>query len=166
MSLPDGWERLGAPTSGTLTLAQAVVLAKVDQPRTSITWMVRGYPATEETVDSFSRVTATEAIADNDTILRMVNGIFPLIGTLDESATVNLPDGSKAIETIEGYFEGEIKRGYQLVIPLQLPDEYAPTFQRLCFYARDDVFRQNLYAVRTAAQSFRYDRPYGYVNVK
>lgn len=55
----------------------------------------------------------------------------------------------------------ELKRRYQLIVPLDLPATYEPTFQRLCFYAPDRLFRDNLEAVQKIVRSFHYDRMYG-----
>jgi hypothetical protein len=161
MNIPAGWERLGEWVPGVMALTQAIVFAKSDETSISLTWMVRSYPVTEETVAAFTDATIHQEAPDGDTVAAIVNSIFPLIGNLDNAFIGTLADGTRVIETLESYAEGQIKCGYQMLMPLNLPDDYSPTFQRICFYAPQDAFERYLPDVRSAARSFRYDRPFG-----
>jgi len=161
--LPTNWVRLsGSLDTPVLAMSQPVVFAISEEWEPSLAWMLRGYPVDDATAGAFLEATLNEGSAEKAAVVPLINSIFRLIGDLDEATVITLADGSRALETTESYYEGEVKRGYQLIVPLSVPSGQAPTFQRLCFYAPAMVFNQYLEEVRNAARSFRYERPYGY----
>lgn len=162
MSPPQNWVRL-RDSSGepVLSPSKAVSFANPNNWDAYMAWMTRGFPVSQEVAQAFAS-TVTSSSLTQDGISQLVNAIFPLIGSPDRAAVINLEDGSKALEVTETYNEdGEVKRSYQLIFPRyqSRTDQsgYPDMFQRISYYAPDGLFKQHLEEVQRAARSFKYD---------
>jgi len=165
ITLPAGWQNLqpgGDPNAPVPH--HPIVFASADNWALSLTWMIAAGPVDKGIASDFLTRTMLEGPIDPSAVQRTVQEIFPAIGEINEAIVVKLPDGSKALELLETYWEagsGQIKRGYQLILPLRAGLEKAVTFQRLCFYAPRKEFSQRVAEVRKAARSFHYVRTAG-----
>jgi hypothetical protein len=158
MKLPPGWEPMPRSEGPVIAVHRPVVFNNVGDPDTSLTWMIASHPMSEEVSNKF--VTAMkETNPTQQDLLEIAPKIFPVIGTIDSCEMITLPDGARALEVIETYYdEGSDERnhGYQLMLPLKNAKNYPRVFQRLCFYAPAAVFNNNCNAVRASARSFHY----------
>lgn len=156
--LPKDWEPLPNAKGPSLSVHRPVVFAHKDDSDLSLTWMVAGHPMNEVIAKKFLQVLNAHAPLRADLTVA-AQSIFPLIGTLDACEIVELTDGNRAIEVLETYDEeggGELKKGYQLILPLAGAKNYPLMFQRLCFYAPADEFAKTILSIGTAARSFHY----------
>ena len=162
--LPEGWERL--PTAGngaTLTIAPPVVFASSKDWTLALTWMVESHPTQPKILEAFLNATMLEGTAPVTEVQPVVQRIWPPIGEITEAEVVQLPDGSRALETLEEFDQGssgEPKEGYQLILSINSGPGTPAYFQRLCFYAPGRSFLQHIDHVRRSARSFHYDRPF------
>jgi hypothetical protein len=161
ISLPVDWVRLGGDTRGVFSASPAVKFANRANWEIALAWIVRSHPVDPDTLTTFNESVSRTGIVDIEAATAVVNSVFACIGKLDGANALALEDGASALEVIESYTEdGETKRGYQVILPVVDQTNPAIMFQRLCFYAPEPQFTQNLGDVRAAIQSFRYDSPF------
>jgi hypothetical protein len=161
INLPSGWETLPRSEGPVIAMHRPVVFSSVNNPDLSLTWMIASHPMNEDAANKFVAATEAASPSQND-LAQIAPRIFPLIGTIDSCEMVTLPDGNRALEVFETYYEegsDERNHGYQLMLPLQNSKNYPRVFQRLCFYAPAAMFNANRNAVRESARSFHYKQP-------
>src|SRR5687767_11586427 len=94
---PHNWVRLadsvGEPV---LSPAQAIVFSKSDDWDLMLSWMVRGYPVSQEVAQAFAGAINSGTTLKKEIVSPLVNAIFPLIGELDTASVFTFVDGSKA----------------------------------------------------------------------
>lgn len=162
MQLPPGWIPLPVSRGPVLAVHWPVVFSCEQDSDLSLTWMVAAHPMKEDVTSRFLSATQEEEPADAE-LMEIAPTIFPVIGKVISCELVKLADGTRGIEVIETYRdEGEKKSGYQLILPLRDAADSPGMFQRLCFYASAPKFVEAFPAVRAAARSFHYTRPYGW----
>jgi len=162
--LPHDWEPLSIAGSGeALTVAPPVVFASSKDWTLSLTWMVESHPSNPKVLEAFLNATMLEGLVSPSEVQPVVQRIWPPIGDITDAEVVQLPDGSRALETVEEFAQatnGESKRGYQLLVLMNSGPNTPAYFQRLCFYAPSSKFLQHIEDVRRSARSFHYDRPF------
>lgn len=177
ITLPPGWEPLDSSSDDALVLHRPVVFASPDNWSHCLTWMVAAGPTEPGAIEKFVTITIVPGPLDPTEAGSIANRIFATIGDVDDAEVVELEDGSPALELTETTnTEPETKRGYQLLMPVyfgtvmpsgveQSHNVSAPgkvsRFQRLCFYAPAESFDRLIAAIRQAARSFHYLRPFG-----
>jgi len=162
--LPESWERLPTAGNGTaLTIAPPVVFASSRDWTLALTWMVESHPTQPKVVEAFLNATMLEGPASVTEVQPVVQRIWPPIGEITEAEVAQLPDGNRALETLEEFDQGsggESKKGYQLILLTNSGPGTPAYFQRLCFYAPSRSFSQHIEVVRRSARSFHYDRDF------
>ncbi|MBX9671639.1 MAG: hypothetical protein K2X93_28880 [Candidatus Obscuribacterales bacterium] len=159
IALPETWKRLSRTNPDDRT-----PIASFSTPEDwslSLNWMVSPRGCDDDTVTAFDIATMLPGRVELMEASNVVNQIFPLVGKLIRAAAIVMPDGQRALEVVEaiGSPGNPVERlGYSLIFPRRVRGEYRNKvhFQRMSFFAPQEVFHDRIPEVAIAVRSFHY----------
>jgi len=164
MELPPGWQpMMRGQHTANMSKSWAVVFAAPDGWSLSLSWMAGAHPVDDATVISFRYLTSAIGPITNFDTEEVLKPIFPSLGEIERAAVLELRDGAKAVdifESISAAGHWEQRKGYQMILPIDLPGE-STYFQRLCFYAPARAFARLIPEVYQSIRTFHYIRRFG-----
>jgi hypothetical protein len=163
IDLPAGWHAIGQENPvapGPDQYAPVTVFCQDSDQSNSFSWMVSKRAIDKHLAAQFMSLAILPGPVAEEEISFLLPRIFPAIGQICSTSIVEGEDGSRALEVVEAFQQGDTEKlGYQRIFLLKNGGEIF--FQRLAFYAPLPIFERLIDSIKKSAQTFAYNRSYG-----